>query len=91
MIRYPHTTEREHDVMRLAFEGFSDDEIGVRLGTSARMVRYHRERICERFGFASKTQMTGAYGRWVGRLEAATPSRRRRKAAKPDGQMELVP
>ena len=48
---------REREVVRLVVEGASNDEIGARLGISARTVESHLRRLFERLGVASRTEL----------------------------------
>jgi ATP/maltotriose-dependent transcriptional regulator MalT len=80
VIRHPLLTEREDAVLRLACEGWSDDEIGARLHPpiTRPTVRDHLESAYAKLGVASKAGATGVYARWLGRMDVAvTPSRRR--------------
>jgi DNA-binding NarL/FixJ family response regulator len=49
---------REREVLRLVVDGASNDEIGSRLGISSRTVESHLRRLFERFGVASRTELT---------------------------------
>lgn len=48
---------REGEVVRLVVDGASNDEIGARLGISARTVESHLRRLFERLGVASRTEL----------------------------------
>jgi DNA-binding NarL/FixJ family response regulator len=48
---------REREVLRLVVEGASNDEIGGRLGISARTAESHLRRLFERFELASRTEL----------------------------------
>jgi DNA-binding NarL/FixJ family response regulator len=50
-------TAREREVVRLVVDGASNDEIGARLGISARTVESHLRRLFERVGVASRTEL----------------------------------
>ena len=50
-------TAREREVVRLVVDGASNDEIGARLGISARTAESHLRRLFERFGSASRTEL----------------------------------
>ena len=50
-------SDRERDVLRQVVEGASNDEIGARLGISARTVESHLRRLFERHGAASRTEL----------------------------------
>ena len=50
-------SDRERDVLRLVADGASNDEIGARLGISARTVESHLRRLFERVGAASRTEL----------------------------------
>jgi len=51
-------TARELDVVRLVIDGRSNDEIGVTLGIGSRTVETHLRRLFERFGVASRTELS---------------------------------
>lgn len=63
---------REAEVVRLVIDGRSNDEIGVRLGISAKTVESHLTRIFERAQVVSRTQLAARAIR-EGWLEAADP------------------
>jgi DNA-binding NarL/FixJ family response regulator len=48
---------REREVLELVVEGASNDEVGGRLGISARTAESHLRRLFERFGVASRTEL----------------------------------
>ena len=48
---------REREVVRLVVDGASNDEIGARLGISARTVESHLRRLFERLEVASRTEL----------------------------------
>jgi DNA-binding NarL/FixJ family response regulator len=48
---------RETEVVTLVVEGCSNDEIGARLGISAKTVESHLTRIYERVHVASRTEL----------------------------------
>jgi DNA-binding NarL/FixJ family response regulator len=48
---------REREVVQLVVDGASNDEIGARLGISARTVESHLRRLFERLGVASRTEL----------------------------------
>jgi DNA-binding NarL/FixJ family response regulator len=50
-------TGREREVVQLVVDGASNDEIGGRLGISARTVESHLRRLFERVGVASRTEL----------------------------------
>lgn len=50
-------TAREREVLRLVVDGASNDEIGARLGISARTAESHLRRLFERFELASRTEL----------------------------------
>ena len=52
-------SDRERDVVQLVVAGASNDEIGARLGISARTVESHLRRLFERTGAASRTELAG--------------------------------
>lgn len=51
-------TARELDVVRLVVNGHSNDEIGAALGIGSRTVETHLRRLFERFGVASRTELS---------------------------------
>lgn len=51
-------TARELEVIRLVIEGRSNDEIGVALGIGSKTVETHLHRLYERFGLASRAELT---------------------------------
>ena len=50
-------TDRERQVLRWVVDGASNDEIGARLGISARTVESHLRRLFERHDVASRTEL----------------------------------
>lgn len=50
-------SDREREVLRLVVGGASNDEIGARLGISARTVESHLRRLFERLSTASRTEL----------------------------------
>jgi len=50
-------SDRERDVLRCVVDGSSNDEIGTRLGISARTVESHLRRLFERHDVASRTEL----------------------------------
>jgi len=50
-------SEREREVLRWVIDGSSNDEIGARLGISARTVESHLRRLFERHDVASRTEL----------------------------------
>lgn len=50
-------SDRERDVLRRVIDGASNDEIGARLGISARTVESHLRRLFERHDIASRTEL----------------------------------
>lgn len=50
-------SDREREVVRLVVDGASNDEIGARLGISARTVESHLRRLFERLAVASRTEL----------------------------------
>jgi DNA-binding NarL/FixJ family response regulator len=51
-------TGRERQVLELVVVGASNDEIGARLGISARTVESHLRRLFDRMGVVSRTELT---------------------------------
>lgn len=54
--RHQRLTEREREVLALAAEGLSHEQIGRRLGIGAETVRTHARKAAERLGARSRTQ-----------------------------------
>jgi DNA-binding NarL/FixJ family response regulator len=50
-------SERERQVLHAVIDGASNDEIGARLGISARTVESHLRRLFERHDVASRTEL----------------------------------
>ena len=50
-------SDREREVVRCVVDGASNDEIGTRLGISARTVESHLRRLFERHDVASRTEL----------------------------------
>ena len=50
-------SDRERQVLRAVIDGASNDEIGARLGISARTVESHLRRLFERHDVASRTEL----------------------------------
>jgi DNA-binding NarL/FixJ family response regulator len=50
-------SDREREVLRCVVDGASNDEIGLRLGISARTVESHLRRLFERHDVASRTEL----------------------------------
>lgn len=50
-------SQREREVLRCVVDGASNDEIGARLGISARTVESHLRRLFERHDTASRTEL----------------------------------
>jgi DNA-binding NarL/FixJ family response regulator len=50
-------SDREREVLRCVVDGASNDEIGTRLGISARTVESHLRRLFERHDVASRTEL----------------------------------
>lgn len=95
VIRYPGLTARENEVMQLVCEGLSNDEIGVRLGTSAGTVSTQIKHIYRKCGWSNQRQATAAYTSWRTRLETAAelsrPPRRVRRREAASEPLELIP
>lgn len=51
-------SHREREVVQLVVDGASNDEIGARLGISARTVESHLRRLFDRTSVASRTELT---------------------------------
>ena len=54
---YDRLTSRQREVLTLIAEGFSNQDIGSRLGISVRTVERHRENIMERLNLHSRTDL----------------------------------
>lgn len=52
-----HVTAREHDVLRLLCEGFSNSEIADRLSVSPNTVRSHLQSLSSKFGVRSRSKL----------------------------------
>ena len=52
-----HVTVREHDVLRLLCEGFSNTEIADRLSVSPNTVRSHLQSLSSKFGVRSRSKL----------------------------------
>ena len=50
-------TSREVDIVRLVAEGFSNDEVAVRLGIARKTVEAYLSKLFERWGFATRTEL----------------------------------
>jgi DNA-binding NarL/FixJ family response regulator len=55
--RSDQLTAQEEQVARLAREGLSNPEIGVRLFISPRTVEYHLHKVYSKLGIASRSQL----------------------------------
>jgi DNA-binding NarL/FixJ family response regulator len=53
-------TAQEAQIARLAGEGFSNPEIGVRLLISPKIVEYHLRKVFSKLGITSRTQLDRA-------------------------------
>lgn len=51
-------SERELDVLRLVARGFSNDEIGARLGLTEKSVESHLRRLFARYAVVSRTELS---------------------------------
>jgi DNA-binding NarL/FixJ family response regulator len=52
-----HLSTREHDVVRLVVDGYSNDEIAGTLGIAAKTVETYLRRLFERFDLMSRTEL----------------------------------
>jgi DNA-binding NarL/FixJ family response regulator len=50
-------TSREIDIVRLVAEGFSNDEVAVRLGIARKTVEAYLSKLFERWGFTTRTEL----------------------------------
>jgi ATP/maltotriose-dependent transcriptional regulator MalT len=62
----PHTTslritERQRQVVELIAAGYSNDEVGRRLGISARTAKAHADVLRRKLGVARRRQIPAAY------------------------------
>jgi ATP/maltotriose-dependent transcriptional regulator MalT len=54
-------TERQRQVVKLIANGFSNEEIGARLGISARTAKAHADVLRHKLGVARRRQIPSAY------------------------------
>ncbi len=57
----PAITERQRQVVELIAAGCSNDEVGVRLGISARTAKAHTDVLRHKLGVARRRQIPVAY------------------------------
>jgi DNA-binding NarL/FixJ family response regulator len=58
----PRLTVREEQIARLASDGLSNPEIGLRLYVSPRTVEYHLRKVFTKLEITSRTQLLGVLG-----------------------------
>jgi ATP/maltotriose-dependent transcriptional regulator MalT len=57
----PTFTERQTEVVRLIAAGCSNEEVGARLGISARTAKAHADTLRQKLGVARRRQIPAAY------------------------------
>lgn len=57
----PRFTERQFEVVRLIAAGCSNEEVGQRLGISARTAKAHADILRQKLGVARRRQIPAAY------------------------------
>jgi ATP/maltotriose-dependent transcriptional regulator MalT len=60
-------TERQHAVVELIAHGCSNEEIGARLGISARTAKAHCDVLRQKLGVSRRRQIPAAYRMLTGR------------------------
>jgi DNA-binding CsgD family transcriptional regulator len=58
---------RQKEVLALLAEGFTDDEIGERLGISSRTARAHVDMLKQKLGVLRRREIPGAFHRLTGK------------------------
>ena len=76
---YVTLTPKERDVLRLAIEGFSNKEIGARIGTSRKTVEGHLSDIFVKYGILGGRTELSIRAATEGWLEIEPPPRKRRE------------
>jgi DNA-binding CsgD family transcriptional regulator len=66
-------TDRENDVLRLAIEGLSNDQIASRLAISRRTVEAHMRTLFRKTGVTKRGQLAGLYQSGDGRVGVPSP------------------
>lgn len=77
--RYVTLTPKERDVLRLAIGGFSNKEIGARIGTSRKTVEGHLSDIYEKYGITGGRTELSVRAASEGWLEIQPPPKSRRR------------
>ena len=74
----PSITERQRQVIELIAAGCSNEEVGERLGISARTAKAHTDVLRQKLGVKRRRQIPLAYRALTGEdpLAAVVPSRR---------------
>ena len=78
---YVTLTPKERDVLRLAIEGFSNKEIGARIGTSRKTVEGHLSDIYAKYGILGGRTELSIRAATEGWLEIEGPRKRRGRKA----------
>ena len=59
-------SQRQKQVLSLLADGLTDDQIGMRLGISARTARAHVEALKQKLGVERRREIPGAFHRLTG-------------------------
>ena len=65
-------TDRERDIVRLLFEGYTNREMGEKLGVSWLTVRNHISRLLAKFEAKNRTDLLASW--WTPALTASPPT-----------------
>ncbi len=63
----PGITERQRQVVELIAAGYSNVEVGQRLGISARTAKAHSDALRQKLGVTRRRQIPSAYRKLTGR------------------------